>query len=239
MEEQSKQKAAGRALSWSVVLRALFFFLAMPFVPLLVAWRWDWWQGWASAGLAILASAVSRAVALRKNPDLAVERGRGTSGEGTKGWDRVLGPAVALYGSLALSVVAGLDKRFGWPPELPVWLNLLGAGLIALGYALGTWAMVVNRFFSSVVRIQKDRGHTVVTTGPYRFVRHPAYSGGALALPAGALLLGSLWALIPASLVAVALVARTALEDRTLSEELPGYADYARQTRYRLFPGIW
>jgi len=238
MEPQSQERT-GRRLPWTMVVRALFYFLVLPFVPLLVSWRWDWWQGWVSAGLAILASAVSRALALHKYPDLASERGQGTSGEGTKGWDRVLGPAIALYGALALYVVAGLDARFNWSPAMSPVVNLAAAGVIVLGYALGTWAMVENRFFSSVVRIQKDRGHSVVTTGPYRFVRHPAYAGGIWSALGGPLLLGSLWALLPAGLVVVSVVIRTALEDRTLVAELPGYAEYAQRTRYRLLPGIW
>jgi len=238
-EGSGSDRTLRRSLPWTTVVQALFYFLVLPFVPLLVAWRWTWWQGWLSAGLAILASAVSRALALRRNPDLAAERAQGTSGEGTKGWDRVLGPAIAFYGSLILYAVAGLDKRFGWSPDLPLVLNLVSAGVTVLGYALGTWAMVENRFFSSVVRIQKDRDHSVVTTGPYRFVRHPSYAGGIAAVLAMALLLGSLWALIPAGLMVGGIVVRTALEDQTLQAELPTYAEYARQTRYRLLPGVW
>ena len=238
MEPQSQEKT-GRRLPWTKVVQALLYFLLLPFVPLIVSWRWGWWQGWVGAGLAILATVVSRVLALRKNPDLAAERGQTTSGEGTKSWDRVLVPVVAIFGPLALYVVAGLDERFAWSPDLPVGVNLAGLVAVFLGYVLGTWALVENRFFSSVVRIQKDRGHTVVTSGPYRLVRHPAYSGAVGAVLGGALLLNSLWALHPAGLVVVGIVIRTALEDRTLQAELPGYAEYARQTRYRLLPGIW
>jgi protein-S-isoprenylcysteine O-methyltransferase Ste14 len=239
MEPQSQEKKTARAIPWPKLVQALVYFLVLPFVPLLVAWRWTWWQAWLSAGLAILASAVSRALALRRNPDLAAERAQSTGAEGTKSWDRLIVPVIALLGPVVSYIVAGLDQRFGWSPDLPVAVNLVSAGVIVLGYALGTWAMVENRFFSSVVRIQKDRGHTVVTTGPYRFLRHPSYAGGVWAALAGPLLLGSLWALLPAGLVVVGVVMRTALEDRTLQEELPGYAEYARQTRYRLLPGVW
>jgi protein-S-isoprenylcysteine O-methyltransferase Ste14 len=104
---------------------------------------------------------------------------------------------------------------------------------------LMTWAMAVNNYFSLVVRIQKDRGHTVVTGGPYHYVRHPGYVGGILFQLGTPLLLGSMWALIPAGLTVLLLVVRTALEDRTLLKELEGYQEYAQQTHYRLLPGLW
>ena len=102
-----------------------------------------------------------------------------------------------------------------------------------------TWSMAANAFFSQTVRIQKDRGHTVATGGPYRYVRHPGYAASILFQIATPLILGSVWAFIPCGLTVLLSVVRTALEDRTLLEELPGYAEYAQQTRYRLLPGIW
>ncbi|MGZ9223107.1 MAG: methyltransferase family protein, partial [Anaerolineales bacterium] len=111
--------------------------------------------------------------------------------------------------------------------------------VIILGFLFGSWAMVENRFFSGVVRIQKDRGHHVISSGPYRFVRHPGYAGALWTYVFLPMLLDSIWALIPAFLVIGVLVLRTALEDKTLQEELPGYKEFARKTRYRLIPGIW
>jgi protein-S-isoprenylcysteine O-methyltransferase Ste14 len=146
---------------------------------------------------------------------------------------------VGLYGSLITWIVAGLDVRFGWSPQISLALQLVALAIVAAGYFLGTWAMVANKFFSAVVRIQKERDHTVVTDGPYRLVRHPAYTGGVLAYLATPIMLGSLWALIPAGLTVVVLIIRTALEDKTLREELPGYDEYAQQTRHRLLPAIW
>jgi protein-S-isoprenylcysteine O-methyltransferase Ste14 len=110
---------------------------------------------------------------------------------------------------------------------------------VVLGYGLGTWAMVTNAFFSSVARIQEDRDQSVITGGPYRIVRHPAYAGGVVSSIAIPLMLGSFWALIPAGIALIFLVIRTKNEDEMLMEELPGYSDYAQQTRYRLVPGIW
>jgi protein-S-isoprenylcysteine O-methyltransferase Ste14 len=116
---------------------------------------------------------------------------------------------------------------------------VLGIFLIALGYAFAVWALVENRFFSGVVRIQKDRGHVVCDSGPYRIVRHPGYAGNILPLLGIVLALSSLWTLIPAAVALIIVVIRTGLEDRTLQEELPGYQEYARRVRYRLFPGIY
>jgi protein-S-isoprenylcysteine O-methyltransferase Ste14 len=118
-------------------------------------------------------------------------------------------------------------------------LHITAFVITALGYSLGTWATLVNRFFSAVVRIQRDRGHTVVSSGPYRLIRHPGYAGAVVTSLATPLLLGSLWALIPAVLAVCTLIIRTALEDRTLQEELEGYHDYTARVRYRLLPGVW
>jgi len=111
--------------------------------------------------------------------------------------------------------------------------------VMLLGYLLGSWALIENRFFSGVVRIQTDRGHRVVSTGPYRLIRHPGYAGALWAYLAIPLLLDSAWAFIPALLLVGVLVLRTALEDRTLQEELPGYKEFARKTRFRLIPWVW
>ena len=116
---------------------------------------------------------------------------------------------------------------------------MVGFIFIALGYAFAAWALAENRFFSGVVRIQTDRGHVVCDSGPYRFVRHPGYAGNILALFGIVLALGSVWTLIPAAAASIIAVIRTALEDRTLQEELPGYRDYTRRVRYRLIPWIY
>jgi protein-S-isoprenylcysteine O-methyltransferase Ste14 len=136
-------------------------------------------------------------------------------------------------------IVAGLDHRFGWSPVFPLWLIVLGIFLTALGYAISAWAFIENRFFSSVVRIQTERGHVVCDSGPYRIVRHPGYAGNILPLLGIVLALGSVWTVIPAVVALVIAILRTVLEDRTLQEELPGYREYAHRVRYRLFPGIY
>jgi protein-S-isoprenylcysteine O-methyltransferase Ste14 len=146
---------------------------------------------------------------------------------------------MALSLSYPLVIVAGLDHRFDWSPVFPLWLIVPGFFLISLGYAFAAWALAENRFFSSVVRIQMDRGHVVCDSGPYRYVRHPGYAGNMLALPGMVLAFGSMWTLVPVAVALIIAVIRTVLEDQTLQDELPGYRDYARRVRYRLIPGIY
>jgi protein-S-isoprenylcysteine O-methyltransferase Ste14 len=140
---------------------------------------------------------------------------------------------------MAMWIVAGLDRRWQWSLPLPAWAVAAGWGLAIAGSAFVFWAMTNNRFFAAVVRIQTERGHTVQTGGPYTWVRHPGYAGATaftLGLP---LILGSRWTYVPAAVVVVLTLVRTALEDATLRRELAGYAAYASRVRYRLMPGIW
>jgi len=221
-----------------VILQILLVVLVLPFLPLIISWRWDWWEAWIVALTYILGFVVSRALAARRHPDLLAERARFTGHSDAKSWDRILAPLVGL-GSAVILLVAGLDARFGWSPGFGVITKAVALLLILAGYALGSYALLVNRFFSGVVRIQPERGHHVVSGGPYRWVRHPGYAGAALSYLATPVLLDSWWALVPAVLLTVALVIRTHLEDKTLHEELDGYADYAGRVRFRLLPGIW
>jgi protein-S-isoprenylcysteine O-methyltransferase Ste14 len=203
------------------------------------AGTWDWPAGWAYFALALVAILGSRLIVARRMPSLLRERARFTEAEGAMTWDRVLSPIVGLVGPLLIGVVAGIDHRLAWGPPIPLAVRIIAGAVVAAGFALSSWAMVSNRFFSAVVRIQKERGHEVVTSGPYRFVRHPSYAGGVVAYLALPLMLDALWVMVPALLVLAALVVRTALEDRTLLESLPGYPEYAARTRSRLIPGIW
>ena len=122
---------------------------------------------------------------------------------------------------------------------MPWFIQAVALVGLALACGLVFWVTAANTYLSRLVRIQEDRGHQVVTTGPYRFVRHPMYAGLVVLIPCLPLFLGSWWALVPAGLIAILFVIRTALEDRTLRAELPGYAEYAQHVRYRLLPGIW
>jgi protein-S-isoprenylcysteine O-methyltransferase Ste14 len=203
------------------------------------AGRLQWWEGWAYTGMTLVVLVLSRSLMLLKNPDMARERAEAGQRENVKAWDKILLPVIAVYGPLISWIIAGLDERFGWTPDLPDYIQIIALGVIFLCSMVGTWAMVVNRFFSSHVRIQTDRGHTVVSTGPYRLVRHPGYAGSILAWIAAPVFFSSYWVVIPSVMVIILTIIRTALEDRTLKEELPGYSEYTERVRYRLVPGVW
>lgn len=214
-------------------------YVLIPAVLMLCGGDLGWWQGWLYSLLFFVAGVGGRVWAERRHPGLTAERQSADSAQDAKAWDKLLAPLMALSLSFPLVIVAGLDHRFGWTAELPLWLVWIGFALVALGYAFAAWAFAENRFFSSVVRIQAERGHEVCDTGPYRYVRHPGYAGNLPPLLGICLALSSVWTLIPAAVAAIIAVVRTALEDRTLQEELPGYREYARRVRYRLLPWAW
>ena len=143
------------------------------------------------------------------------------------------------YPSARTYVVAGLDRRYGWSGPFPAPAQVAALLVCSIGYGLVVWATGSNAFFSQIVRIQTERGHTVVKAGPYHYVRHPAYVGALLTQLAMPILLSSWWALVVGSADALLMLLPTALEDRTLRAELPGYPEYTSQVRYRLFPGLW
>ncbi|MGA9348861.1 MAG: isoprenylcysteine carboxylmethyltransferase family protein [Anaerolineae bacterium] len=239
VEQPKRASEVIRAVGWKAWLRFAAFALLLPMVLFIAAGRLNWVWGWVYVGVAVSFTLISRIIVIRTNPDLIAERAQSLDREDVKGWDRLIVFLLILVGPLAWMIVAGLDERFGWSPQIPLAFQLAPLAIMVPGYVVGIWAMAVNRYFSAVVRIQKDRGQTVVTDGPYRFVRHPSYATGIVSYLVTPILLGSLWALIPCSLVGVVTIIRTALEDRTLQDELDGYKEYAAQVRYRLLPGVW
>ena len=228
-------QAPGPCLWFVLILTHLFILLIL----LACGGDFSWWQAWVFSLLIFLAGIGGRFLAEKRHPGILVERASTEKARSAKPWDKILAPLMAISLSFPLVIVAGLDHRNGWTPLFPAWLNILGLVLIALGYAFAAWALVENCFFSSTVHIQTDRGHSVCTSGPYRIVRHPGYAGNLLAVAGIMMALNSMWTLIPAVAALVIAVIRTALEDKTLHEELPGYRDYARRVRYRLFPGVY
>ncbi len=200
------------------------------------AGRLDWVMGWALVAITAVWVIANALVLIPGNLELLAER-LGPQ-KGAKRWDTILLSLIGLA-VLARLIVAGLDLRFGWTEDIPLWLQGAALVIAVLGYALGVWALAVNSFFSQVVRIQEERGHRVVTSGPYRFVRHPGYTGTILFELAVPVMLGSWWAFGLGVFIAILFIIRTALEDKTLLRELAGYDDYAQQTSYRLLPAIW
>jgi len=236
MAEQTTQS---RKINPRMVVGVIVFLLYTPLVLFITSGQLDWWMAWVYSILSVVLSLGSRVLMARRHPDLVAERASYRDAEGVKEWDKKLVPLVAQVGPFLMLVVAGLDKRFGWSPYLPIWVLLTALGVAILGFTFSTWALMENRYFSSVVRIQTDRGHTVCNSGPYQYVRHPGYAGGLIWYLMTPLILGSLWAYVPTICVVALTVLRTSLEDKTLRAELPGYNEYVGQTRYRLVPGIW
>jgi len=209
------------------------FFVLFMFLP---AGTWAWTKGWLFILALLGIVAVVGLYLWRVNPEVLIARSR--THEGTKRWDRIL--LCFFFPTIwAIVPVAALDDgRFLWS-SLPWWVCAVGYATLLVGVGITTWAEAVNKFFEPTVRIQTDRGHAVIDTGPYSLVRHPGYLGGFFTAMGMALSLGSLWALIPAGLASLLLILRTQWEDQTLQAELPGYKEYTQQVRYRLIPGVW
>lgn len=174
----------------------------------------------------------------REDPGLLAERLSFPIQEEQPLWDKVFIAAITLLFVLWL-VLMPLDAvRFGWW-EVPGWLRITGALSLVLSFCILSLTFRENAYLAPVVKLQEERGQTVVTTGPYRYVRHPIYASMFLFFPGSALLLGSLWGLLLCAVLLGLLVWRTAREDRMLMNELAGYDRYARNVRYRLIPRVW
>jgi protein-S-isoprenylcysteine O-methyltransferase Ste14 len=227
-----------KPISPSVIVQLLIFIVLVPFLPLLISRQWDWWEAWVYAIVSILGFVVSRVLASHRHPDLIRERSQHMQQENIQPWDKKLAIWLGV-GGLLVVVIAGLDKLFDWPPTFSLALKILALIVILAGYVLSSYAFIENRFFSSTVRLQTDRGQEVVSSGPYRWIRHPGYTGGLLVYISTPILLDSMWAFLPTILVVVSVIVRTSLEDRFLQAELDGYREYAQRVRYRLLPGVW
>ena len=225
-------------LSLRMIVLIFVSILVVPCLPLLISRRWDWWEAWVYAITYIVGFVVSRWLAARRNPDILVERASFMQKENTKPWDKKLVALMSLFGLLT-PAVAGVEMLLQGLPLFSLTVKTAALVVLLAGYVLGSYALITNRFFSGVVRIQTDRGQHVVSSGPYLWVRHPGYAGALLVYMATPFLLDSLWAILSVLLTMAVLVYRTSLEDKTLHEELEGYREYAARVRYRLLPGIW
>jgi protein-S-isoprenylcysteine O-methyltransferase Ste14 len=230
----------GQRVPTAVLLRGILslgvFFVVLGVALFLPADDIRWAKGWLFL-LVFLALTVPSVIYLwRANPEIFVARSKIRAG--TKRWDKVL-MALLFFSLTAIFIVAGFDAaRFHWS-SVPTWLVVLGYVLLSICFFLSVWAESVNPFAEPSVRIQTDRGHKVIDTGPYAIVRHPLYLGALFLFAGIPLTLGSFWSLIPAALATLTLVVRTILEDRTLHKELQGYKEYAARVPHRLIPGIW
>ncbi|MGD0036809.1 MAG: isoprenylcysteine carboxylmethyltransferase family protein [Bacteroidota bacterium] len=211
----------------------IFFFILILFIS---AGRIDYYQGWIYSAISLLGLLMNFAPT-NEDPELVNERSKPP--KDAKEWDKHI-LKLSVLTTIIAYVVAGLDSgRYQWSPHFQWGTCLFGIILMFIGQLIFLIAKRTNRFFSSVVRIQNDRGHTVCETGLYRFVRHPGYLGMIISWVGFPLLIGSLWSIIPIVFAIILLLVRTRLEDRTLIKELTGYSQYIQKTRYKLVPWIW
>jgi protein-S-isoprenylcysteine O-methyltransferase Ste14 len=211
-------------------IQMIIFFISAGHIDML--------RPWIFFGAAFMHYSVSIVVQCDLNPELLVQRLK-RKREGSKLWDEILMRVCNLTVLIVVPVIAGLDLgRFQWS-NLDVPFAVVGFGLFIVSTILLNWAMAENPHFEPTVRIQKDRDHKVITSGPYKMVRHPGYLAGILFALSIPLIMGSILTLIPSGVYSLLMIIRTLLEDRTLQKELDGYQEYAKQVRFRLFPGIW
>ncbi len=230
-----KPRPAGR-LVLGHLLQVVATFLVIGGVMFLSAGRLDWWEAWVFLIVYFVIALVTALWMLGTNPELTQERDR--PGKNVKSWDNLL-VGINLVLTLVLFAAIGLDAGRLGGAKVPLPIRAVGLLGLIPAFGLPLWAAKANAYLSSRVRIQGDRGHQVVAVGPYRHIRHPMYAGMIFydwSLP---LLLGSWWALAVGAAMTGVVILRTVLEDETLRRELPGYAGYSQQVRYRLIPKLW
>ncbi len=220
-------KRAGQILSVFIVM-ALELFLGSG--------HFNWKAAWVFLAISLLSVAVNAFFMLRTNPETVLERAQS---RGWQEWDKLISGLWAIIQYMALPIIAALDARYAWSGEIGAYWQAIGALAYAASLAFSGWAMITNAYFSTAARIQADRGQRVCQTGPYRYIRHPGYLAFIISSFATAILLGSLWALIPAAAAGVLLLTRTSFEDRMLLGELDGYLEYSHKVKYRLIPKVW
>ena len=220
----------------SIIVQSILIIIGFA-VLFMSAGTLAWINAWVYVGVVSIYWVISTGMLARVNPDMLNERGSLVK-EGTKGFDKVW---VAIYPVLTFGnlVVMGFDAvRFQWS-FMPFWLAILGIVIMIPASVISTWAMAVNKFFEWTVRIQDDRQQYICTSGPYKIMRHPGYTGLMISILVYPLILGSWWGFVLSGILAIIVVIRTALEDRTLQNEMTGYREYAKQVKYRLIPLVW
>lgn len=221
---QDIQKRLIQVLSTLVIQGILLFVFAGT-----IQWFWAW--------LFMFLGVIILGINYFVLPAEVVEE-RGRKKENVKKWDQIL-TSINIIPIMGIFIISGLDYRFHWSALQPISSHVLGLLIYFLGSMLFTWSMISNQFFSTMVRLQIERGHKVASKGPYRHIRHPGYVGYILMVLAIPFALGALWGLLMSGIVIILFIIRTALEDMTLKKELKGYLDYSQKVKYRLIPYIW
>jgi protein-S-isoprenylcysteine O-methyltransferase Ste14 len=229
LDKYGKKELIGHIIG--PVIISLIFFLLAGTINLYRAWIWSL--------LTLIYYITGMLVVLNMNPVLLNERGNWNKKKDVKKWDKVILQIFGTVGLYGHTTIMALDVgRFGWS-EMETWTLIPGIILYTISFLIVYLAMSINPHFETIVRIQHERNHKVISNGPYRFIRHPGYAGLILSNFASAMIIGSAFGLISASATLIILCVRTYLEDRTLREELEGYSDYSQRVRYKLLPFIW
>lgn len=236
MEDQKEQNNVSPDTGKNILRRLIQVLMSIIVTAMILfvsAGRIKWMYAWLLIAASLL---VVLANAFIFPSELISERGR--KKENTEKWDKII-TGLIIIPWISLYLISGLDIRFGWSPELAGWVHITGLIIFLLGNAIVSWAMIANNYFSTSVRIQYDRGQTVSSGGPYRYIRHPGYLGMSIYLLSSPIILGSFRGLVPAALTVILFVVRTSFEDKTLKTKLEGYKEFADRVKYRLIPGIW
>ena len=215
------------------LIQTVLTLLFQGIILFLSAWTIKWIWAWIFILTGVLILIINMVVI----PSEVIEE-RGRKKENVKKWDKIL-TTINSFPYIGIYILSGLDYRFNWSINFNISIHITGLLFFILGAMIFTWSMISNKFFSTMVRIQTEREHQVATTGPYKIIRHPGYVGFILMSLATPISLGSLYGLIMSGFVIVILIIRTALEDRTLKNELTGYLEYSKKVKYRLVPFIW
>lgn len=221
-----------RSLKVRLILRSSIAFVFVAVLLFLPAGSPGYWQGWVFMALLFLPMPITSVYFMKRDPQL-VERRLRTQEKSTEQKTIIRWAHLVVYMSL---LIPGLDYRFGWS-RVPLWLTILSQAIVFAGYLITLWVMKENSFASRTVEIEE--GQKVISTGPYRFVRHPMYFGAVLMVLFTPLALGSWWALPGFLLVIPLIVLRLLHEEKLLCHDLPGYSDYCLRTRSRLLPLLW
>ena len=221
------------------VVFTFLFILLFPALILVLSGDFTWTQGWIFCIWFILLCYSTILYLYRRDPALLAERYMKPGAANQEAWDRYVSYGI-MVGFTIWIVIMPLDaKRFGWSHAFPLGLNVLGVAALTGSFLLFFRSYTDNTFLSPLVRLQEDRKQRVVSTGVYRFVRHPMYLGGILMFIGAPLLLGSYYGILLGLVLTILLMARILGEEAMLTENLEGYREYTRMVRYRLFPYLW
>ena len=215
------------------LIQVVFTLIIQGIILFISAWTIKWHWAWIFLSLGIIILIINLSVI---PVELMEERGK--KKENVKKWDKI-STSIITIPMLGIYIVSGLDYRFGWSINLNILIHIAGLVFYFLGSMLFTWSMVSNKYFSTMVRIQIERGHEVAMGGPYKYIRHPGYVGFIVMVLATPLSLGTLYALLMSGITTILLIIRTSLEDKTLKNELDGYLEYSNKVKYKLIPFIW